>query len=295
MPLANFIIAPIAAAVIFIEWIILCREHSDKQKLNGTRMNIMVGLIFSLFGLLSHGLIVYFLNGMKAFSFFDFGNFSFRWIVIFILLDLIHYFIHYLEHNVRFLWAIHSVHHSSEIYNFSTAIRGPLGIAIYKILYVVPLTLVGFDVFDVLIVDQVMLVYGIFVHTEYVRKLGVLEYFMNTPSHHRVHHGRNEEYLDKNYGVCLIIWDRLFGTFKLETSKPVYGLTKPVISTNPVKIIMHEWMSIVNDIITSGSMLSGFRILFSKPGWTPKIQVNRMPFSRKIHNGLRGQYHPTRP
>jgi sterol desaturase/sphingolipid hydroxylase (fatty acid hydroxylase superfamily) len=192
--------------------------------------------------------------------------------LIFLLLDVTHYLIHWLEHRFRVFWLFHSIHHSSEYYNFSTAIRGPLATAIYRFLYVGPFCLLGFDPTTVFIVDQMIILYAFFLHTERIGKLGLLEYFMNTPSHHRVHHSSNEEYLDKNFGACLIVWDRLFGTFAEEKTKPVYGLTTPLKSHNPLKIISHECLLLWSDLRAADGICNAMNTLLNYPGWKRHVE-----------------------
>ena len=137
----------------------------------------------------------------------------------------------------------------------------------YRFLYEVPLCLLGFDAGMVILVHTIILSFAFFQHSELIGKLGWLEYFLNTPSHHRVHHASNEKYLDKNFGAVLIIWDKLFGTFQAEEEKPRYGLTKPIRTVHPVKIFFHEWMALAVDLRRAISWKERMGIVFRAPGW----------------------------
>ncbi len=262
----SFVIIP---ATILTEIIELKRNDLNKDRLKDIYTNICIGIFFMAMGLSFRGLVLVSLNSLHEFSFFKVTSTWYHWILIFLLLDLIHYCAHCLEHNVRVFWTIHSIHHSSEHYNYSTAIRGPLGTAIYVMVYSAPLCLMGFEPLNVMLVDQIILLYAFFLHTEKVKKLGVLEYFMSTPSHHRVHHGANDGYLDKNFGACLIIWDKLFGTFKSEDVKPVYGIRPSMNSANPVSIVTHEWSRLIHDLRSTNDFKNWFNFIFNKPNWTP--------------------------
>ncbi len=183
--------------------------------------------------------------------------------------DIVHYWTHRWEHEVRCLWAIHSVHHSSYVYNISTAfrilfLRAPLD-AMY---YLVPV-LLGFHPMLVLLSVLMLAIYQIWLHTELVGRLDILEYVLNTPSHHRVHHGANPKYLDRNYSGMLIIWDKLFGTFQTEEERPVYGLTTPLNTSNPLQVHFHECMALVRDLRQAHSWREVAGYLFRPPGWRP--------------------------
>lgn len=191
------------------------------------------------------------------------------WVALFVLEDLCFYVYHRTHHTVRVLWASHVVHHSSEHYNLSTALRQPwtpfTGLPFW-----LPLALFGFAPWMILLQQSISLLYQFFLHTERVGKLWApIEFIMNTPSHHRVHHGSNQRYLDRNYGGILIIWDRLFGTFEAEGERATYGLTKNINSFNPVTVAFHEWVAIGRDLKSTRSIRDGLGFLFRGPGWKP--------------------------
>lgn len=167
--------------------------------------------------------------------------------VLFLLNEFIYYWFHRWSHTVPFLWATHVNHHSSLRMNFSVATRTPFLNAVYHILFWLPLPLLGFQPLDILIVETISFYFAFIQHTTLIPKLGWLEWIFNTPSHHRVHHASNPEYLDKNFGNVLIIYDRLFGTFTKETSEPVYGLVKNPQDRSFINMVFHGW----KDLLTS--------------------------------------------
>jgi sterol desaturase/sphingolipid hydroxylase (fatty acid hydroxylase superfamily) len=191
------------------------------------------------------------------------------WGIVFLADDLAYYWYHRAHHEVRILWASHVVHHSSQRYNFSTALRQtwtPFGGVPFWLL----LAVVGVPPWAIFLQQSVSLLYQFLLHTERVDKLPrPVEWVMNTPSHHRVHHGSNQAYLDRNYGGILIIWDRLFGSFEAEGERVVYGLTKQLRTHNPLVVATHEYASIWRDL--RGSRRWGHRVgyLLRGPGWRP--------------------------
>lgn len=202
--------------------------------------------------------------GWKLFD-IQMGPFSF--VLLMIAQDFCYYWFHRASHRVRWMWAAHVVHHSSENMNFSTAFRQSLMYPFAGMwVFWLPLVILGFDPNWVVFVVLLNLGLQFFVHTQAVRKLGPLEWLFNTPSHHRVHHGRNPQYIDKNYAGILIIWDKLFGTFVPEEETVIYGITKPVNSFNPIKVTFSEWRDMFREVTTKGLGLSKrLGILFAPP------------------------------
>ncbi len=194
------------------------------------------------------------------------------WIALLVAEDFAFFVLHYVDHHCRFFWAVHVTHHSSPEFNLSTGFRSSVFQPLYRVFYFAPLAWIGFQPLDVLFMYAATQVYGGLVHTEFVKKLGPLEWILVTPSHHRVHHASNGKYLDKNMGMCLIIWDRLFGTFQAEDpAEPVrYGITKQIPDRGPVNIVLHEWRDLFNDMRTKAKTLRGkLAILLHGPGWQP--------------------------
>jgi len=187
------------------------------------------------------------------------------WVLAFILIDLVFYIYHRLSHRVRFLWAIHMSHHSSEEMNFAVSLRQAWFAPLSKLPFFAVLPLLGMDPTIIVIAGVISTLWGVVGHTQIVDKLGPLEIIFNTPSHHRVHHGANKEYIDKNYGNLFIIWDKMFGTFEPEKAPVKYGLVNNVNTFNPVKITFMGWSAILKDIRKAKSVKEALSLTFGPP------------------------------
>lgn len=187
------------------------------------------------------------------------------WIVLVVLDDFAFYWMHRLSHEIRFLWGTHVVHHSSQRYHLATALRQSWTAPIVETPFWLPIAFIGFPAHWIMIQMSVSLLYQYWIHTETIRTLGPLELVMNTPSHHRVHHGSNPEYIDTNYGGIFIIWDRLFKTFVPETAPVRYGLTKNLTTHNWVAIQFHEFADMFRDAWKAPTLKEKFRQMFASP------------------------------
>jgi sterol desaturase/sphingolipid hydroxylase (fatty acid hydroxylase superfamily) len=176
---------------------------------------------------------------------------------------------HRLEHEHRILWASHSVHHSSNDYNFTVGFRLSLVEGFFEWAFLIPMILIGFSPFQAIVGLVLVAQYQHWVHTERVTKLGWLDEVFNTPSVHRVHHGSNHQYIDKNYGGILMIWDKIFGTFAREEEKVIYGLTRDINTNNPIKIVFIEFSNIWRDVKKCRTMGDRLRIIFGGLSWRP--------------------------
>ena len=191
------------------------------------------------------------------------------WVLLFFLDDFIFYWHHRLSHQIRILWAAHVHHHSSEQYNLTTALRQSWTEVFHKYFLFILLPLLGFHPLMVMTQMSINLIYQFWIHTKHIQKLPwIIEFIFNTPSHHRVHHGSNIEYLDKNHGGTLIIWDRLFGTFEPERAPVRYGITSNVGSYNPLNIFAHEYKAIWQDMRRASGFWLKLKYLFMPPGWS---------------------------
>ncbi len=194
------------------------------------------------------------------------------WGCLFIGEDLAFYVEHRVDHYCRIFWAVHVTHHSSEFFNLTTGFRSSVLQPLYRFIYFIPLAFIGFKPVDIILMYSVTQIYGILVHTNFVKNMPKwFELFFVSPSHHRVHHASNVLYLDKNMGMCLIIWDKLFGTFQEEVpGEPVvFGLTKPLEKPyHPLHSIFHEWENIAADLKKKTSLANKFKYLFMPPGWS---------------------------
>ena len=210
---------------------------------------------------------------------FDHKLFSWKmgvsyWVMLVLAEDFIYYWLHRFDHEVRLFWAVHVTHHSSVHMNFTVGFRSSVFQPLYRFIYFIPLAWLGFKPLDIVFIYSATQIWGIFVHTDLIRKMGWLEYVLVTPSHHRVHHASNPKYLDKNMGMFLIVWDQLFGTFQpelpdAEYQQKKYGLTKPLDKHSPVHLVFHEWLEIRRDICRRDiSWREKWFYLFGPPGWS---------------------------
>lgn len=268
---------PIYAFLIALE---LHYSHLSGLKLYDkaeSRNTIFLGFLGVIFDLLMKGACFYVLDGIKDnYSFFTLGNSFWVWLGVFFAQDFCFYWLHRTEHNVRLLWAVHVNHHSSEKYNFSVALRSSALQPIYRYLFFVPCAFLGFSAEQIMVIYTINQVYQFFLHTETVGKYYPwIEAIFVTPSHHRVHHASNEQYLDKNMGQVLIIWDKLFGTFAKEEEKPVYGITKPLASFNPLHVWLHEFKDLARIFKRKDiSSLQKMQTVFAKPGFEPESKTD---------------------
>jgi len=191
------------------------------------------------------------------------------WLLLFFADDLAYYWFHRIHHEVRVFWASHVVHHSSQHYNLSTALR-QTWTPMTALPFWAPLALLGFAPWMILTQQAISLIYQFWIHTERVKRLpAAFELFFNTPSHHRVHHGANDVYLDRNYGGILIVWDRIFGTFQGETERPRYGLTKNIRTFRPTSVAFHEFVDLARDVRAAKCWRERLGYVFREPGWSP--------------------------
>lgn len=190
-------------------------------------------------------------------------------LLVLLLADLTYYVEHYAIHRIRLFWLAHSVHHSSSVYNTATAFRFSLFDPMVSVLFHLPLVLMGFNPILIFAAEVLVQAYQFWIHNEMVGKLGPLEWFLNTPSHHRVHHGSDKKYIDKNFGGILIIWDRLFGTFQKEEELPTYGLTTPMTSKNPLTVQLYEFPRLYRDLLKARNGREFCGYLLRPPGWQP--------------------------
>jgi sterol desaturase/sphingolipid hydroxylase (fatty acid hydroxylase superfamily) len=261
---------PFYAVVIGIEMLLSSLHHRKLYSTKGTLANIyLTSLNFGL-DILMLGACLALLTFFGRFAFFSINNVYFYWAALLVAEDFMYYLLHYIDHYCRFFWAIHVTHHSSEEFNFTVGFRSSVFQPLYRMFYFIPLALCGFKPLDIMFMYSATQIYGILIHTQYTGKLGFLEWFMSTPSHHRVHHASNPQYLDKNLGMVFIIWDKLFGTFRAEsgTEAVKYGLTKNIDNLNPVTLVFHEWIEMWKDVRKPLPLRIKLMYLFGPPGWS---------------------------
>ena len=272
MEYSNFLFLSLLLVCTLLEaaWITLVQ---GKQYPWGDSIsNFGVGFLKRTVDFLTYGITAAVLFWVYQFRFFTIELTNiYTGFIFFILVEFAYYWHHRWAHEIRWMWATHSVHHSATTMNLSVSARlGVTGLISGSILVFAPLALIGFNPLLIVFALAASLFYQVFLHTELIKTLGPLEWVLNTPSHHRVHHASNRQYINKNYGGVLIIFDRLFGTFAKESEAVKYGLTIELNSKNPLKIVWFEWGRIIKDCYRSQSLTQALGHMFLGPGWRPK-------------------------
>jgi len=191
------------------------------------------------------------------------------WVAAFFATDFIYYWFHRFSHEINFLWAAHVVHHQSEEYNLAVALRQSAFQPFFSSVFYWPMALLGFPPLVFLTISAFNTLYQFWIHTRIIGRLGPLEWVLMTPSHHRVHHGRNPKYVDRNHGGNLIIWDKLFGTFQAEEEEPTYGITKPLATWNPVWANLDTWVDLFSAARRTRAWKDKLLMFLKPPGWHP--------------------------
>ena len=267
---------PIVLAMIFVEILISNWQQKSYYKIQDTlcTIGLLAGNIIVAFSI--KGLILalhFYLYQYKIFELSGMLPLWLFWIMTFVVIDLVFYIYHRMSHRIRFLWAIHLSHHSSEEMNFAVSFRQAWFGPISKIPFFMVLPLLGFDPTIIAAAGVISTLWGIVGHTQIIGKLGFIEWVFNTPSHHRVHHGSNKQYIDKNYGNLLIIWDRMFGTFEPEEEPVKFGLVNNVNTYNPAKITFMAWSSMIDDIKKKKNLSEMFSTIMEPPNTQAENKV----------------------
>jgi sterol desaturase/sphingolipid hydroxylase (fatty acid hydroxylase superfamily) len=247
------------------------REDRHFYQRRDTITNVYLTVLAFFINLGSKFITFFVLDFAWQYRLFVIKNVWLYWIILVVVQDLLYWVLHYVGHYSRFFWAMHVTHHSSEYFNITTGFRSTVFEPIYRAFFYVPLALIGFDAVDILYAYLIVQVYGNIVHTQYNVNLPKwYGWIFVTPSHHRVHHASNIPYLDKNMGMMLIIWDRLFGTFHEENlPEPIkYGLTKQPEDMGPVNILFHEWKALAHDVKHAPGIKNKILYIFNPPGWS---------------------------
>lgn len=261
---------PIFLVLIGAEVIYDRIKNRHMYRLNDAVTNISCGIVEQVTGLFAKVFTVaaYHLV-FTQFALFEIPNTWLWWVVAFIGVDFLYYWAHRMSHQVNFMWLGHVVHHQSEDYNLSVALRQSTFQKVFTFYFYFPLALLGFPTEWFLLIAAYNLLYQFWIHTEVIGKLGVFEYVFNTPAHHRVHHGRDPKYIDKNHGGTLIIWDRLFGTFQEEEERPTYGITKPTASFNAVYANIKPFQELWAEMKQLPGWKNKLLLALKPPGWWP--------------------------
>lgn len=266
MPNLIHLAIPAFTALLVLEAMAAAWMRRDLYDVRDTAASLAMGAGNVLVGLAAKAMQFVLFSWVYHFALFNIGGAWWAWVLLFFGDEISYYVFHRTSHECRFFWASHVVHHSSQHYNLSTALRQTWTGAWFGWIFWIWLPLVGFSPVMVLTMQAISLLYQFWIHTEVVPRLGPLEKVLNTPSHHRVHHGSNPQYIDRNHGGTLIIWDKLFGSFEPERDRVVYGLTKNVGSFHPVRIAFHEWQDIWHDVRGASDWLSRVKCVFGRPG-----------------------------
>ena len=273
LPNPTELATPLFIGLVVAEMIFVRLAGRGHYEMRDTATSLVMGFASVVSGAFFAFLFIAFAKALEPYRIADLGYAWWAFIVAFLLDDLTYYWWHRASHRIRWLWADHVQHHSSQHYNLSTALRQPVtGAFTPGLFFRAPLLLLGFPLPMIVFVHGLNLVYQFWIHTEAIKRFPAwFEYAMNTPSHHRVHHATNARYLDANYAGVLIVWDRMFGTFvaEREDDAPRYGIVKNLGTYNPVRVALHEWVGIFNDVTRARSLRDAVLFLLAPPGWSP--------------------------
>ena len=258
---------PAFLGLLFLEAIAAALLRRDLYEFKDTAASLTMGIGNVIVGLFSKAMVFGIFTFAHKFAIFKIGYTWWAWALCFVADDFSYYWFHRTSHECRLWWASHVIHHSSQRYNLGTALRQTWTGSFYSFIFWLWMPLVGFPPVMILTMQAISLLYQFWIHTEIIKHMGPFEWVMNTPSHHRVHHASNTQYLDKNHAGTLIIWDRLFGTFAPEQEPVVYGLTKNIGTYNPLRIAFHEWADIGRDLASAHTWSERWRYIFGRPGW----------------------------
>lgn len=269
--LLFMITTPLYALFIGGEILLSYFHNRHYYTTKGTLMNVWLSALNFGLDILLRGFVLLFLGWFLQYSFLTIEKPWLYWTVLLLAEDFLFYWLHRVDHYCRLFWAVHVTHHSSEEFNLTVGFRSSVFQPLYRFVWFIPLPLLGFKGEDIMLMYAITQIYGILIHTQFIKKMGPLEWVLSTPSHHRVHHASNVPYLDKNMGMVLIIWDRLFGTFAEEKEEePVrYGLTKNLPNAyDPLNTVVHEWRDIFKDQQQNISLKARLGYIFGPPGWS---------------------------
>lgn len=294
----NLIVASIPLFFILIGLEILAARLLERRvyRFADSIADLGCGMIEQLLGVLVKGFLFAAYLGLYArFRVLDLAEGSWAaFLVCFLGVDFCYYWFHRTSHEMGALWAAHSVHHQSEEYNLSVALRQGAFQSLFSWVFYLPLAVLGFPPTVFLTCSALNTLYQFWIHTRLIGRLGPLEWIFNTPSHHRVHHGRNPRYIDRNHAGVLIVWDRLFGTFVPEQEEPLYGVVKPLKSANPLWANIAGWADLWAVSRRASGLADRLRPLVARPGWRPLEQGGPL-VPPEIHRPQDESVHPTTP
>ncbi len=285
---------PAFVILILVEMIYARITGGARFEARDSLTSLVMGVGNTASKILFGGLALAWFTLIEPFKLFSIGWTWWAWILCFVLDDFLYYVWHRVSHRVRWFWADHVIHHSSQHYNLTTALRQPWfgPVTLSFIFFGSWLVLLGFPIAMIAFCSAINLVYQFWVHTETIKRMPPwFEAVMNTPSHHRVHHGTNPRYLDKNYAGVFIIWDRMFGTFEPERDDDPcrYGIIHNLATFNPLVVAVHEWWGIIKDVRGAKSLGEALNYMFRPPGWSPDGSRDTSDIIRARWQGYEGQ------
>jgi sterol desaturase/sphingolipid hydroxylase (fatty acid hydroxylase superfamily) len=262
---------PVFFLLIALELIYDVSTKKQLFRLNDSLANISCGIGQQVTGIFfKTGIFFSYQYLHTHYAFFQIPNNLFTWILLFIGVDFCYYWFHRLSHEINFILAAHVVHHQSEDYNLTVALRQSWFQGLFSWVFYIPLAIIGFSPVAMLMLMSFNTLYQFWIHTQTIKNIGWFEYIFNTLSHHRVHHGSNNKYIDKNHAGTLIIWDKLFGTFQKEEEEVVYGITTPLQSFNPIWANFQYWQMLIKAARSAKHFTNKIWVFFKPPGWQPK-------------------------
>jgi sterol desaturase/sphingolipid hydroxylase (fatty acid hydroxylase superfamily) len=270
----NYVVLaiPVFFLLIALELAITRIQERDYYSLSDSVNDLSCGLLQQIFEVfLKTALFAGYLFLYERHHVFEIPSGApWAWVACLLGVDFLYYWFHRKSHEVNAFWAAHVVHHQSEEYNLAVALRQGAFQGVFSWVFYLPLAVIGFPPLMFLTVSSIDTLYQFWIHTRAIGKLGPLEWILNTPSNHRVHHGRNPKYIDRNHGGIFILWDRMFGTYAPEEDEPVYGITTPLRSWNPVWANFHYWGEILGKARRASRLADKLRLFVKPPGWLPE-------------------------
>ena len=260
--------APLYAVIIIVEIVLSQVSNRGLYSRRGVLENVWLSLLNMGLDILIRGTALVVLAFSHQYRIVEIEYSWLYWIALLLAEDFTYYWLHRVDHHCRLFWAVHVTHHSSEEFNLTVGFRSSVFQPLYRFVYFIPLAFLGFRSMDIFLMYSATQIYGILIHTQLITQLGWLEYVLVTPSHHRVHHGSNVEYLDKNLGMVFIFWDKLFGTFTPEMKTVRYGLTENLNAPHLLHLVFHEWRSIWEDVKKASRWRDKIRYVLGPPGWS---------------------------
>lgn len=265
------LITPVFFVLLAVELIAGYATKKPVYRFKDSVSNLTAGIYMQVFAVfITVGLVSVYAWVYKNFGIFQISNTSvWGWIACYVLADFFYYWYHRFGHEINVFWASHVAHHQSEDYNYTVALRQGVFQNLFSLPFYLPLAVIGFSPLMFVLCIQINFAYQFWIHTRLIGKLGILEYVLNTPSQHRVHHARNPKYIDKNYAGTFSIWDRILGTFIEEEDEPIYGIVKPLQTWSPVHAQIHHFEDLLAISWRTKRWRDKIAVWFKPPGWLP--------------------------